>query len=152
MKKILTVLLATAMIAALPANVFADELELTNASTTGTITLSATKASSYTVKLPKVVDVSSLSTGIDIFAKGDVDGSKKLAIEETDAGENYLKDEAGIKQDKLLSVTAAYVNGEDITSDYGQSKNATLVVAHEELDAGAWKCELPILIRLLDIE
>ena len=88
MKKILYVLVVTALIITMPAQIFAEEdneKEITSTdgtSSESSIQLEATIVSAYTLKFPKKVDVQQTSTTVDIFAKGDVDGSKKIVIEE----------------------------------------------------------------------
>jgi len=151
MKKLLTILLAAAMLVVAPATIFADEdniQELGTDDASGTIELEATISSSYTLKLPLKVDVSSNSSTCDIYAKGDVDGSKTIVISEDNAGENVLEDGADLKADKALTVTfGTGIAGSDITSDYGSAKE-TITIVHDTLQAGSWTCSLPILIKL----
>ena len=153
MKKILTTLLTAAMIVATPAAIFADEdpQELENPST-GTIKLIASKTSSYTVKLPKVVDVSDNEKVINIYAKGDVDASKKIMVVESSDETHYLKDDAGKKTKKKLTVTAGNgILGSDVGEDYNNDKYTTLTITHDDIAAGSWTCNLPIVIRLDDV-
>lgn len=160
MKKILTVLLAAAMVATVPTSIFADELgdnekEIATGATladlNGTIDLEAVMVSAYTVKLPKKLDVKAKSVTCDIYAKGDVDGSKKIVITEDNAGQNKLADTAGVKTDVDLTVSfGTGIEGKDIESDYNTAKE-TMTIAHGDLAAATWKCELPIVIKLADI-
>ena len=156
MKKILTVLLTTAMMIGAPSAIFADEQTIaSNAQTedaTGTVLLEASKVSSYTVKLPKTVNVSQDTTSFNIYAKGDVDGSKMVVIAEAD-GDHYIKDNAKLKADKKLTVTAgAGIKGADIKNDaYDETKGTTMTIVHNAIEAGTWAGELPIVIKLAAI-
>lgn len=155
MKKILTVLLTTLMVMAIPANVFAQEGDNVQeiSSTSATLELYAKKASSYTIKLPSKVDVSSTSTTVSISACGNVSGSEQIVIEEN-KGEsgttvNYLQDVTDLKDDKALTVSVdTAISGTDITADYNQKAVATMTITHDELDAGDYTCNLPITIKL----
>ena len=155
MKKILTALLATALLVATPSAIFADEnpnQEL-NTPSSGSIELFATVASSYTLKLPKKVDVSAASTEIKIYAKGDVDGGKKIMVrEKVETGGHSLADKASKQQAVALTVTAGTgINGKDVGADYNDEKYTTLTVAHGTLGAADWSCNLPIVISLDNI-
>lgn len=156
MKKILYVLVVTALIITIPAQIFAEEdneKEITSTdgtSSESSIQLEATIVSAYTLKFPKKVDVQQTSTTVDIFAKGDVDGSKKIVIEEKNQGSNVLKDSAELKEDTSLSISfAGGIDGDDIGSDYDTAKD-TMTIEHDQLKAGLWSCELPIVIKLED--
>lgn len=152
MKKILTVLMVTALMIGLPmSNVFADQ-ELNEGDSEGTVELVALKASSYTVKLPVQVDVSELSTTFKALIKGDVDGSKKIVLaEDKTGGDNYLKDEAELKPDILLNINIdKAMNGEDIFAEYTLD-GITFTVTHDAIAAGNYRCDLPITITLTDI-
>lgn len=160
MKKILTVLLAIAMITTTSTGIFAEENEqeiatgATLADLSGKINLEAIKASSYTVKLPKKVDVSNNSTTFDILAKGDVDASKKIVIVEGNQGQNKLTDQAAVGAKTAVSLTVSFnggILGKDIQAAYGTAKD-TVTITHSDLAAATWKCELPITIKLQDIQ
>ena len=153
MKKFLTVLLSAAMLIAAPATIFADEniqeLGSTDESDVdGSIDLEAIIVSSYTLKLPTKVDVKNNSTTFDIYAKGDVDGAKKIVISEDNAGNNELTDASGVKTAQKLTVSFGQgILGSDIKADYDTAKE-TVTVTHDTLLAGSWSCELPIVIQL----
>lgn len=153
MKKILTVLLSAAMVVAAPASIFADEFQqIENNVNEGTILLEASKASSYTVKLPTKVNVSNDSTTFNIYAKGDVDGSKMVVVE-AQAGDHYIKDDAKLKADKKLTITAGDgIKGEFIGEDYDLEKGTTMTLVHDPIEAGSWNGELPILIKLSPVQ
>lgn len=149
MKKILTAVLATAMIMAMPvATVFADENDQEITTASGTVQLVASKASAYTVKLPVSVDVSAASTIFKAYVKGDVDGSKKLVIAENNAGQNYLEDDADLKDDVLVNVAIdKAIDGDDIIATYTEDC-ITFTVTHNALGAGTFRCALPLTISL----
>lgn len=159
MKKILTVLLAVAMVATTSTGIFAEELSPnevevktgeTLADLTGSIDLEAIMVSSYTVKLPKKLDVKEKKVTCDIKAKGDVDAAKKIVIEESNAGQNKLVDQAGDKTAVDLSVSFGNgIEGKDIKADYDTAKE-TMTIEHGDLAAATWKCQLPIVIKLAD--
>ena len=155
MKKFLTVLLTAAMIASFPANIFAEEAqnqELKEDVTTGNIALVASKASTYYVKLPTKVDVSSGSATINIYAKGDVDAAKMIVVKAA-TGDHYLKDDAKDKSDVKLTVTDAQgIKGADINSaNYNTEKGSSMTVTHNGILAGSWSGTLPIVISLENI-
>ena len=152
MKKILTVLLASAMMFVAPAGVFADELqELEENPTEGTIQLVASKTSSYTVKLPKVLDVSDDSTTFDIQAKGDVDGAMKVVVEKA-TGDHLLADNSGKNEAKVLTITNGNgIAGSVIEENYAEAAKDSMTIVHDSISAGDWSYELPIVIRLAAI-
>mgnify|MGYP003321999835 CR=1 FL=1 len=155
MKKILTALLAAAMLIVAPAaNIFADEptdQEIAKGTDSATIKLYAALESSYTVKLPIKVSVQNTSTNIPIYAKGNVDGSKKIVVaEKTVSGGHKLVDAAGKKTALALGVTGVEFAGENLTDKYGDASN--MVVAHDAItEAGDWGCDLAITISLDDV-
>ena len=155
MKKILTILMLAALVLASPANIFADEAteqELSQESTGWTVKLTASKASTYTVKLPKSVDVSANSATFTAYIKGDVDGAKKIVIaEDKSNGTNVLENNAvtGRNVDLTISVDKS-INGNEITSEYA-STGITITVSHADIAAGTYTCDLPLTISLANI-
>lgn len=159
MKKILTTILTSALLICAPATVFAEtpEMEaLDKNATSGSIELVAEHASEYYVKLPKKLDISDTSTTFNIFAKGDVDGSKMIVFEEgkNDGKDNYLKDDAQLKADKKLTVTSAGgIKASDLNAnEYDETKGTTMTIVHDAIEAGKWSGTLPIIIRLADAD
>ena len=154
MKKLLTVLLSMAMIIAGPAaSVFADSPVLEEQEKTdlgsADIALTATKASTYTVKLPKKLDVSSDETTFAIEALGDVDGDYELAFEESNAGSNVLTDLSGRIDALTLTVTVGDpIAGKDIGATYNSEKASSMKIEHAGIKAGTWQGTLPIIIKL----
>lgn len=157
MKKLLTVLLSIAMIIAVPANIFAQESnpvveEQEISKDSAEITLTASKASSYKVKLPKILDVSGNETTFAILAQGDVDGAYELAFEETNAGTNKISDASGRANDLTLTVTVgSAIPGGDIGATYNDQKGSSMTIKHAAISAGTWSGTLPILIKLQKI-
>jgi hypothetical protein len=152
MKKILTILMLAALVLASPANIFAEDQELTQNTTSGTVQLTASKASTYTVKLPTSVDVSANSATFTAYIKGDVDGAKKLVIaEDKSKGTNVLKNNAVTGRDVDLTISVdKSIDGSDITSEYA-STGITITVSHADIAAGTYTCDLPLTISLADI-
>lgn len=158
MKKILTVLLSIAMIIATPATLFADQIEMVETNkdaTSGEILLSATKASEYYVKLPKALDVSEDETTFNIYARGDIDGSKEIVIEENklNGQANKIEDAAGLKAAKELTVTCAgAIAANDLDPlSYDDAQGTTMTIEHDSIEAGTWSGKLHITIRLGDV-
>ena len=156
MKKLLTILLSMAMIVAAPTCIFADENPVLEeqeiATDSAEIALTATKASSYTVKLPKTLDVSKDETTFAILAQGDVDGAYELAFEETNAGSNKISDASGRASALTLTVTVgSAIHGEDIGATYNSQKGSSVTIKHSAIVAGSWAGILPILIKLQKI-
>ena len=157
MKKILTVLLAAAMMIVTPVGIFAEtpapaktdaDQELDKNPTSGKIELFANLASSYTLLLPLKLDVSTSGATANIYAKGDVDGDKKIVIAE-DGSNHALKDKANAKTD--VGVTIAFgsgIAGDTVKTDYDNGVKETMTVTHSGIKAGEWSCELPIVISL----
>ena len=150
MKKILTALLATALMISAPMCLFAEEAETPNPQT-GQVDLIASKSSTYYLQIPKNVDVSESGKTFDILIKGDVDSAKQLAINE-DKGEqgttvNYLVDTADSNNKVAISTTVSDpVIGANITSAY--LAKITFTVTHDALSAGSYTCGMPIKISL----
>lgn len=155
MKKILTVLLTAAMFFTGVTCVFAEEQEFTPATAqtqvNGSVDLVAEVVSTYTIKLPKEIDVTNEEVSVDILAKGDVDGAKKIVISESNAGQNKLADLANKNEAEALTITfGSGIEGKDIAAAYGTAKD-TMTISHAALKAGSWKCVLPILIKLENV-
>lgn len=158
MKKILKVLLSLAVLITTPCTIFADSVvmeELDKDATSGSIDLVAEHASEYYIKLPKELNISEASTTFNIYAKGDVDGSKMIVFEENkiNGEDNYLSDDAGLKTAKKLTVTAGNgIKAADLkVAEYDETKGTTMTIVHDALEAGTWSGVLPITIRLADI-
>lgn len=148
MKKLFTLLFATLMVL-LPAGVFADEQEVTSDS--ATVQLTASKASSYKVKLPQTVDVSSNSTTFNVYAKGDIASNQKITVS-VGEGDHILKDVLTTSS-KQANLSVSVSNGDFLfenlgVENYSQEKYATFTVTHETLSAGSYAYNLPIVIEL----
>ena len=150
MKKVLTVLLATSMLAVAPMAMFAEEDNKNP--TAGQVDLTATVGSAYYLQIPTSVDVSDVSKTFDILVKGDVDSAKKITIVEDKGAQgtdvNYLVD--GADNNNKVAITTSVsgsVNGANIQSEYGEAK-ITFTVTHDALTAGTYACQMPIKISL----
>ena len=148
MKKLFTLLFATLMVL-LPTGVFADEQEVVSDS--ATVQLTASKASSYKVKLPQTVDVSNNSTTFNVYAKGDIAFNQKITVS-VGEGDHILKDIL-VDSLKQVDLTVNVSNGDFLfetlgVDNYSQEKYATFTVTHDTLSAGSYAYSLPIVIEL----
>ena len=153
MKKVLIAFLAAAMFLVAPASIFADEPNEQTLQTQtaedleGSIKLEATIVSSYTLKFPLKVDVAEKNVTVDIFAKGDVDGAKKIVISKKNDSNSLVN----VEKNKTEPVSVSFgtgILGTDIEDDYSQAKE-TMTITHNGLIAGYWSYDLPILIKLV---
>ena len=154
MRKFLKALLAlTTVLTLVPTAVFADENIVEKPSdsnnTQGSIELYATKASSYSVKLPKSVDVSNDEVTFKVFAFGDIDAATELKVDKG-TGTHALKDEANGKTDIDLTISVDKTfKYDDLGSDFAQDKFITFTITHNPILAGTYKYDLPIVISLV---
>ena len=152
MKKILTTLMAAALIIGCPvASIFAEETEIEDIVTSkkGTVNLTATKASSYSIQLPVSVDVSSGIATITLKAKGDVDSAYKIVVTEEDGATNKLVDKADSNNTVDIDVTMGdAIDGADVTDAYLDTVKTEITVEHDGLTAGSYSYDLPLVIAL----
>lgn len=148
MKKILIIFIV-AIVCVSSTRIFAEEQEISNDN--ATIELIAEKTSTYTIKLPMYVDVSSQQTKIDIYVKGDVDDSKKIEVSENNNETHYLINISNKDIKYELLVTGSSIEGKDILAQYDDNSAITLTINHDEIAAGSYSCSLPILIKLIDV-
>lgn len=153
MKKLLIALLTATMVITAPACIFAEtpnEQELTTdaaADLEGTIKLEATIVSQYKLKFPLKVDVKEEETTVDIYACGDVDGSKTIVISKKNDSNALVNTDKSLSEDVSVSFGEG-ISGLDIEEDYGDAKE-TMTLSHDALVAGYWSYDLPILIKLV---
>lgn len=152
MKKILTILLAAAVMICTPMSIFADtdfNEVAQDAETTPDVILKANAASKYTVKLPKEVNVSATEKTFKVYAYGDLDGAYEISVQ-PGAGEHALKDDADIKADVALTISADKTLAVDeIATDDYNDECITFTVEHAQLLAGSYTYSLPIVISLV---
>lgn len=156
MKKILTVLCSVGLLMAMPVNVFADEYEV-KADGTKNVDLVANATSSYTVKIPKQVDVSDGDEDLTILAKGDIASDEKIAISYDDSN-CALKDtsEATTKQEDV-ALTISFVDDvcdflfDDIKGDFANNSKVVINIKHGGIPAGSFAAVLPITIALTSL-
>ena len=152
MKKILKVFMIAALVISCPiANVFADETEITDIvnSDEGTVLLTATKASSYSIQLPVSVDVSTSGAKVTLKAKGDVDSAYKIVVTEKADAANKLVDAADPTNTVDIGVTMGdAINGSTVTSAYSDTAKTEITITHGGLTAGTYSYELPLVISL----
>lgn len=159
MKKVLTVLCSMAVLLAFPANIFAEESNNNDVTSDGTenVVLYAEATSSYTVRLPKKVNVSATESEITIQAKGDIASDEEILITYDDSS-CALADQSGAAttQDDV-ALTFAFDEGIDaflfdgIKGDFAANSTVVINVTHDALPAGNWEATLPITIALTDL-
>lgn len=155
MKKILTCIMAGALLFALPiANVFADETELKDIvdSKEGTVLLTAHKASAYSIQLPVSVDVSTSGAKIALKAKGDVDSAYKIVVTEKAGATNKLVDTADDNNTVDITVDMGDpILGSVVTDQYGDTAKTEITITHNGITAGTYSYDLPIVISLATV-
>ena len=155
MKKILTCIMAGALLFALPVgNVFAEEKEITDIvnSKEGTVKLTATKASSYSVQLPVSVDVSTSGAKIAVKAKGDVDSAYQIVVTEKENATNKLVDAADVNNTVDITVDMGDpILGSVVTNQYGDTAKTEITITHNGITAGTYSYDLPIVISLATV-
>lgn len=154
MKKILTILCAFLMMLVLPTNIFADE-DIYEVSTekTQNIELVANKTATYSVKIPKSVDVSDDEKTFEVLACGNISSDQKLCIT-FDDDNCALVDQANVtNKQEDVEVSVEIDDGEfvftELKATYAETnKKVTFTVTHETISAGSYKAVLPITISL----
>lgn len=148
MKKVKTVLCA-AMACALftPVAVSAEEVSYSDPGDK-TVELTAEAVSSYTVKLPKSVDVSQTSTTFDVKVAGDIAGDEKITLTMTDGA---LKETNAGSQPSHADVNYTVTYGENKSQEYlwddiDTEKVDQATIDHAKLPAGSWTGTLNVNI------
>ena len=128
----------------IPHGVFADEQEVNE---DATVLLTATKLSTYTVKLPQSVDVSENSVSFDVLAKGDIIATKQLSISSGNSA--TLSDTYGRANVSVtVSKSGSAFTYDVLPANYDNTKKVTFTLTHATLGAGSYSGELPITISL----
>jgi len=147
MKKIATLLFVSLLLVVLPANIFAEDQEV---NTDTTVTLTAAKVSTYTVKLPRSFDVSNNSSSFDVFVKGDISSDKELTITCT---QNHSMADVVTGSNRTVALTVAVSNGtfgySELPAAYSNVK-ASITISHDTIPAGSYSYNLPVAISLAD--
>ena len=156
MKKILTIALSLLLMVIVPTGLFAEEVTV-NSTThnelteTGNVSLYANITSSYSVLVPKTVDVSNNEKTFSVFAKGDLDPTKQLQVN-YQSGSYVLSNNAQIDAHENVPLTISVSNNiftvNDLSSVYNSDKYATFTISHGTLKAGAYTATLPIVISI----
>ena len=158
MKKILTITLTLLLMLIVPTGLFADEVtvntntqnELTE---TGNVSLYASITSTYSLLVPKTVEVSNNEKTFNVYAKGDLDPTKQLEVN-YQSGTYALSNTAQSDAHENVSLNISVANNTftvtDLTGTYNSDKYTTFTISHASLKAGSYNATLPITISLQD--
>ena len=163
MKQIMTVALASLLLCT--SSVFADEIPTGNTETSdeATVVLYSEGTSSYSVQLPKSVDVTNETSTFTIKAKGNIAGDEKIMvtvpteatlIETDDQGVDLT---TGAHDDIELTIaydksSSGYAFSDINVDDYnGTNATGTVTITHTgvKIPAGHWRNNLSISISLV---
>ena len=151
MKKLFTILCAAALLLAAPMTVFAEDVEVHEPGTTN-VQLTASATSTYSVKIPQVVDVTALSTTLTVYAKGDIAANEQLSISYNGAGLQLVDQTNGSNKaniDLSFAGDAALLNWDDIDDpEYINNDSMVVTITHAAISSGVWSATLPIVIAL----
>ena len=156
LKNVLLLLLA--VLAFFPLSIAAEDQDITES---GSVKLYAMIESSYTVKLPKSVDITESGTTFDYYLKGDLDGSSKVVVScpTTSVVKEYNDSGVTLGESGHPDVTVRLSNsnttgfGYDVIGkEYDESASSkakgTITIEHDGLSAGNWQGDLGITITL----
>lgn len=133
-----------------PLTAFAEDVEATTNGTQN-VELYANVVSSYTVKLPRKVDVKNNETSFEIEIKGDIAGDEKLTVTVPESASLL---ETAVNSHNSIALTVANEKNvftySDLKSDYvsGGDGSSTVSITHSTIPAGNWSVNLPIVIAL----
>lgn len=107
-----------------------------------TISLTCVNTPSYSVKIPRSINVSKPITTISFAVKGDIYADQKLNVifDETATLSNNTKTETVFINQNKKSWTSG-----QLTNEYYES---ALTLSHDELSAGIWNGSLNVVIAL----
>ena len=113
-----------------------------------TVKLSAHKASAYTVRLPKVVDVSEESTSFDVTVQGDIAGDERLSVRFSNG---FLRPIGAKNQSKDIPVLVDF-NGNDsytyIHNEINAANTKRVTLNHDSLEPGNYEGSLSVTIAV----
>ena len=162
MKKLLTAILATCMLLAMPSAIFADttddDTQTYDKSTAEQkkVRLYADVDSTYTVRLPQQVNVKEKSKDFDVDAKGNISSTKKVSVA-FDGSASLVDTNTSDKKKESISLTITnnthdFLFDDLLADDYNDTAKFTVNVAHDdEIPAGTWEVYLPVTISLASI-
>ena len=155
MKKIFTIALAFSLMLLMPGAIFAEEnneQEITSAGSEN-VELYAEVDSTYTVRLPQKVDVTNKTKTFDVDAYGNISSQKKVSVVFNTSAQLLDKNTSNNKRE-AISLTISN-NSHDFTfdqleDDYCDDVKFTVTVTHsEDIPAGSWSVNLPVVISLI---
>lgn len=124
-------------------NIFALEVSAETYTGSASISLSYDIEPTYSVKVPKVVDVSNETTTFSYYVSGDIYADQTLQVlfdEQTTIYSSNSSCKVYISQDK----TEFPYN--QLSTSYGQH---TCIITHDKLDSGKWYGSLNLVISLI---
>lgn len=151
MKKIMITFLTSMMLFASANAVFAEETE-TETDKDTTVQLYAEVTSTYTVKLPKKVDVTNKSVSFDVQAKGSISSDEKISVAFDQTAQ--LKDNNDTNGRSSIALTISNYAHDFLYSvlevaTYGNDAKFSVGVTHDnDIPAGSWSVDLPVTIAL----
>ena len=111
---------------------------------THSISLSYNVEPHYSVKMPKVLDVSDNTTVFTYYVKGDIYADQSLQV---------LFDESTFLIDQNNNSCNVYTSQDDVYFDSTQLGSSyipsSVTISHEQLFAGVWHGQLNVLITLV---
>lgn len=140
MKKILITIIALCLSYS---KIYADEY---NQQGTYSIALSCTNSPSYSVKIPKSLDVSNNETVLNYFVKGDIYGDQILKVifdSETTLTSHAKQETISVVQNKNTWEC------DELSNSYNQYE---ITLSHNQLSAGQWNGTLNVVISLQEGE
>ena len=162
LKSILAIALAGSLL--LTGSVFADEIPQgdTETSDEATVILYSESTSTYSVQLPKSVDVTNEEVSFSIKAKGDIAGDERIMVTVPESATLVETDENGSDLAEgahdNIALTLSYDRADDgyefddiNVDDYnGANATGTVTITHTgvKIPAGHWRYSLPINITL----
>lgn len=120
------------------------------------VQLYAEVSDTYTVQLPKKVNVTTSGQTFSVKAKGDIAADKKITISMPQNPELVDQSATGEKkanvQLTLTNYAFDFVDSEINSADYdGSGATETVTVTHGGITAGSWSVDMNVTIGLSDI-
>ena len=150
----ITALMALLTLVFLPLSVLGEDQEVTGDGSAD-VKLYAKLESTYTVKLPKSVDITTSGTTFDYLVKGEIASNETLVVSIPGSCTIHETDSAGVDLEAgRPDITVTLVNSDtdgfgysELPTEYGDAKG-TVTVTHSGIPAGYWQGDLGITIGL----
>ena len=139
MKKIFLILFLSCLIC------FKVEAEDISEDGNYTISLHINNPPTYTVRLPQTIDVSSTSTVLTFYIRGDIYADQTLNV-------SFAKN---VTLTDSINTVPVYITQDKSSWSYselsGLYSSSTVVITHSQLNAGVWTGRLDVSISLLGV-